>query len=66
MKYGGNLNDFLRQSVSAAALGTAMHEALAEYHVGHDEYHVPSFTLAQSRIESALGYDPYNHIGVKL
>lgn len=66
MKYSGNAHNLLRQSASAALLGTAMHEALAEWHFTHDEYHVPSFTLAQSRVESALGYDPYNHIGARL
>ena len=58
--------NFLPQARRAALIGTAIHEALAEFHVMHDEYHVPSFTLANARIEAALGYDPYNHVGLRL
>ena len=56
----------MRQQHSAALIGTAMHEALEEFHVFADEYVVPSFVEAESRIAKALGYDPRNYRGYLL
>lgn len=64
--WGANMQNMLRQSSTVALLGTAMHEALAEFHVMHDEYEVPSFQTATARIQAALGADPRNRTGHKL